>query len=100
MLLLGLMESINPEDFERVDVGSGLLTPRELIASMSGRLAGHFDRMAEDCNNAGVTSADYAEWSKTARSVTSAQDAKDKAREVMVDMGNKLRPSARQGNCR
>tara|TARA_Y100000310_G_scaffold52438_1_gene48189 strand:- start:2389 stop:2784 length:396 start_codon:yes stop_codon:yes gene_type:complete len=98
MYLLSSLESIDPEKFGRG--GGGLLSSSELIASIGVTLASHFHRMEEDCNNAGVTSADYREWANIMGSITTAQDAVTKAVQVNEAMGTKLRNSAHEGNCK
>lgn len=99
LFLLNSLADISPEEGFDVRLG-GLLTPRELLLAAGGLIASHFDRMAEDCNNAGVTSKDYEEWGGKMRGLTTARDAQAKASEVRDDLGKKLRLSAQQGNCR
>jgi len=103
-LMLSAMEQVNPQEFmERGGgtlEGSGLLSPREIIGVSAGEISRHFLLMAEYCNNAGVTREDYEEYSDKIKSVTSIEDAKTKAMEIIRSFGGKLADSANQGNCK
>ena len=99
LFMLNTFKDVDPEGWGEVR-GMGLLTPRELLFHAGWLVSSYFDHMAEDCNNAGVTREDYKEWSDKMKTLTSAQDAKTKASEVIDDIGKKLRLSSQQGNCR
>jgi hypothetical protein len=100
-VLLDSVRSFNEEDYNRrQEVLERKVPAADAVAASMGSVSNLLGRMAEDCNNALITSEDYAGWRDTVRSATSVEDARTKARGVIAEMLVKTRDSALQGNCR